>query len=144
MTNEALKLAEEAKRCGRRKWYDLMDGLIDRLAALAQAKQDQGEPAWWMFKSITGGNVFYEGPERPKGAEIRATPLYTQPAPVAVAPQVPADVQRELIAAAQAVIERWDTPAWRDAPHTAIFINRMRAAIDYAMLAASPQPTKGE
>ena len=51
---------------------------------------------------------------------------------------------RELVAAAQAVIERWDSPAWKDAPHTAIFINRMREAIDTA-LAASPTPqAKGE
>jgi hypothetical protein len=42
------------------------------------------------------------------------------------------DWEHELIAAAQAVIERWDTPLWKDAPHTAIFINRMREAIDAA------------
>lgn len=49
-----------------------------------------------------------------------------------------AEGERELIAAAQAVIERWDSPAWKDAPHTAIFINRMREAI-----AAAPT-LKGE
>jgi hypothetical protein len=46
------------------------------------------------------------------------------------------DWERELIAAAQAVIERWDTPLWKDAPHTAIFINRMREAIDAARASA--------
>lgn len=34
-----------------------------------------------------------------------------------------------LIAAAQAVVDRWDTPAWKDVEHTAAFINRLRAAL---------------
>jgi hypothetical protein len=32
-------------------------------------------------------------------------------------------------AAARAVVERWDTPLWKDAPATAGFINRLRAAL---------------
>ena len=34
-----------------------------------------------------------------------------------------------MIAAAQAVVDRWDTPAWKDVEHTAVFINRLRAAL---------------
>jgi len=41
----------------------------------------------------------------------------------------------ELVLAAQAVIERWDTPAWKDVPATATFINRLRDA-----LKQSPRP----
>lgn len=37
-----------------------------------------------------------------------------------------------LIAAAQAVVDRWDTPAWKDVEHTAVFINRLRAALTAA------------
>jgi hypothetical protein len=32
-------------------------------------------------------------------------------------------------AAARAVVDRWDTPLWKDAPATAGFINRLRAAL---------------
>lgn len=35
----------------------------------------------------------------------------------------------ELRAAAQAVVDRWDTPAWKDVPHTAEYISRLRAAL---------------
>ena len=31
--------------------------------------------------------------------------------------------------AAQAVIDRWDTPLWKDVPATAVFIGRLRAAL---------------
>jgi len=32
--------------------------------------------------------------------------------------------------AAQAVIERWDSPAWKDQPHTANYIAELRKALD--------------
>jgi len=35
----------------------------------------------------------------------------------------------KLLEAAKAVIARWDTPLWRDAPATAVFINELRAAV---------------
>jgi len=34
-----------------------------------------------------------------------------------------------LLPAAEAVIERWDTPAWKDVPHTGEFIARLRGAV---------------
>ena len=34
-----------------------------------------------------------------------------------------------LRAAAQAVVERWDTPLWKDVPATAEYIGRLRAAL---------------
>lgn len=49
------------------------------------------------------------------------------------APAVPVlDGLRE---AAQAVVDRWDTPLWKDVPATAVYIADLRAA-----LAAAPQP----
>lgn len=36
----------------------------------------------------------------------------------------------ELCDAAQAVITRWDSPAWKDQPHTAEYIKRLRAALE--------------
>lgn len=44
----------------------------------------------------------------------------------------------ELRQAAQAVVDRWDTPLWKDAPHTAEFIDRLRAAL------AAPPMSKRE
>lgn len=35
----------------------------------------------------------------------------------------------ELLEAAERVVERWDSPAWKDQPHTGVFIYQLRAAI---------------
>lgn len=35
----------------------------------------------------------------------------------------------ELLAAAQSVIDRWDTPLWKDVPATAEYINKLREAV---------------
>lgn len=43
----------------------------------------------------------------------------------------------ELRQAAQAVVDRWDTPLWKDAPRTAEFIDRLRAALARSGQAAS-------
>lgn len=46
-----------------------------------------------------------------------------------------APVSADVRAAAQALVDRWDTPAWKDAEHTGAFIQRLREA-----LAAPPAP----
>lgn len=46
-----------------------------------------------------------------------------------------APVPQGLRKAAQAVVDRWDTPLWKDVPATAVYISDLRAA-----LAAAPQP----
>ena len=43
----------------------------------------------------------------------------------------------DLRAAAQAVVDRWDTPLWKDAPSTAEYIGRLRTALASA---AAQQP----
>lgn len=40
-----------------------------------------------------------------------------------------AEGNQELIDAAKAVVERWDTPLWKDVPHTAEYIHRLRNAL---------------
>lgn len=52
--------------------------------------------------------------------ELSPMPLYAAP------PAASADAVR---AAAQAVIERWETPAWKDVLATAVYINALRAAL---------------
>lgn len=39
------------------------------------------------------------------------------------------DKPESLREAAQAVVDRWDSPKWKDEPHTAVFIVRLRAAL---------------
>ena len=41
--------------------------------------------------------------------------------------------------AAQALIERWDSPAWKDQPHTAEYIAELRKALD-AEIAQAVEP----
>ena len=41
--------------------------------------------------------------------------------------------------AAQAVIDRWDSPAWKDQPHTAEYIEELRKALD-AEIVQSVEP----
>lgn len=36
----------------------------------------------------------------------------------------------DLRKAAEALVDRWDTPAWKDAPHTGVFIDALRAALE--------------
>jgi len=36
----------------------------------------------------------------------------------------------ELQSAAMAVVERWDSPLWKDSPHTGEFIARLRKAVN--------------
>jgi hypothetical protein len=52
------------------------------------------------------------------------------------------DAAREMLAAAQAVINRWDTPAWKDAEPTAKAINKLRAAIAKATGQSRPYDAK--
>lgn len=43
-----------------------------------------------------------------------------------------ADRLDALEAAGQAVVDRWDTPLWKDVPATAEYINALRAALAHA------------
>ena len=45
----------------------------------------------------------------------------------------------DLRTAAQAVVDRWDTPLWKDVPATAEYIGRLRAALAAGQATAAPQ-----
>jgi hypothetical protein len=91
----------------------------------ARAQQASAEP---VADVIECGPLNCYGHHNVRATADRAiqpgTLLYTSPPPTAPA---------ELIAAAKAVVERWDTPLWKDVPHTAEYINRLRAAIPGAV-----------
>ena len=38
-------------------------------------------------------------------------------------------INAELLEAAEGIVSRWDSPLWKDQPHTGVFIDRLRAAI---------------
>lgn len=56
-------------------------------------------------------------------ARLENQPLFARPIP----PEQP--VNARLLAAARAVVARWETPTWKDAPATAGFIYELRDAI---------------
>ena len=45
----------------------------------------------------------------------------------------------DLRTAAQAVVDRWDTPLWKDVPATAEYIGRLRAALAAGQATAAQQ-----
>ena len=55
--------------------------------------------------------------------------------------RTPASGAADLRTAAQAVVDRWDTPLWKDVPATAEYIGRLRAALAAGQAtAAQAQP----
>lgn len=50
-------------------------------------------------------------------------------------------MNKELIDAAQAVVDRWDSPKWKDEAPTADFINRLRLALANHAHQHTPMPT---
>ena len=46
----------------------------------------------------------------------------------------------DMATAAQAVVDRWDTPLWKDVPATAEYIGRLRAALAAGQATAARQP----
>ena len=41
-------------------------------------------------------------------------------------------MNKELIEAAQALIDRWDSPTWKETEHTGAYIARLRRAVEQA------------
>ena len=63
-------------------------------------------------------------------AAAEAVEMWNYRVPLPVAPAREVNVaDTELRDAAQAVVDRWDTPAWKDAEPTGAFINRLRRAL---------------
>ena len=50
----------------------------------------------------------------------------------------------DLRTAAQAVVDRWDTPLWKDVPATAEYIGRLRAALAAGQATAAPAQPAAE
>lgn len=61
-------------------------------------------------------------------AMTNSEPFGFEVVPIHVARELEIELT-ELKEAAHAVVERWDTPLWKDVPATAEYINRLRTAI---------------
>lgn len=51
-------------------------------------------------------------------------------------------VPAALIEAARAVVQRWDSPLWKQAEHTGEFIHRLRMALDAVAAPAAPEESR--
>lgn len=87
-----------------------LDGTINNLGAIYRLKE--------------GAQLHIDG----YGGELhgKPIPLYLIPQPMS---QEVADYVKTLELAAQKLIERWHTPKWKDAEHTAAFINTLEQAL---------------
>lgn len=54
------------------------------------------------------------------------------------APEPQEGAIQDLRTAAQAVVDRWDTPLWKDAPATALYINTLRKVLETTQPAIVP------
>jgi hypothetical protein len=58
------------------------------------------------------------------------------------ATQIYLELERQaLVAAAQALVDRWDTPNWKNVPHTGEYINALRMALKDIRKAATHRPS---
>jgi hypothetical protein len=86
----------------------------DAITALRTALEAKDvEPVAYMQ-----GTALY-WPDDAEVGEPDCQPLFRHPAPDA-----------RLVDAAQAVVDRWDTPSWKDVPATAEYINALRNALE--------------
>jgi hypothetical protein len=122
----------------------ILDGAAKEITSLRQQLAEQtsaepvgwtilnkvtGEPSSYLFTSFNMANGHHKESLQSPNKNIHygsPLPLYTAPPSVEV-----------LLEAAKAVVERWDTPLWKDVPHTAEYIHRLRDAI------ATYKPTEG-
>ena len=116
--------------------------LIDELATLSAALQTQAEEAAKLMAQRDNLHAIVcqclDALENGAGATTECSIEFLADAPAEVGAVV-AGLKRqrdELRVAAQAVVDRWDSPTWKCVPPTGEFINRLRAAITNA--------TKGE
>lgn len=93
-------------------WYTGNDGIIWRRNP-NELYQNGGEIAGEMMLAQA-----YKGWD---GKKYVGYPVEANARLIAAAP--------DLLETAKAVVERWDSPLWREQEHTSTFINRLRAAI---------------
>jgi hypothetical protein len=103
-----------------------------------QAHSRTAEPiAWW--NPVNDVALCKSEIERRNGDKGACSiPLYSRPTDLLMTAnyaQVSSSATpkegEELVRAAQAVVDRWDTPLWKDVPHTGEFIGKLREALSH-------------
>ena len=110
---------EEAQKL----WTQTCGNAHDLCNAAIVAYLAQGEPVairydfdgygWKYIDNGSGSNW------RERVTHLDAENLYTHPP----------EPNARLVEKAQAVVDRWDTPLWKDVPATAVYINELRDAL---------------
>ena len=84
---------------------------------------------WWVYKR--GSGIEVHAAHRGPGSDFCIAPINSW-ADDRLADARLISAAPELYEALQAIIARWDTPAWKDTEPTADVINRARAALSKA------------
>ena len=125
---DAIKLAIEALE-------DLIESVtgVDQVSAVNQARTAlaalRAQPAD-PFKKLSDAQVLWLAESH--GIDVYASnPLAFYADLISTTPAQPDHSEKhlEMVAAARAVVERWDSPLWKDVPATAVYINRLRDAL---------------
>jgi len=92
--------------------------------------KDNAQPARWYMIDKDGVATLCEDREDAEKEAKNANMAWPHTAPHRAVQLVEVGTSaRGLIDAAQAVIDRWDTPLWKDVEPTAAVIGRLRAAV---------------
>lgn len=119
----------------RLNWMIIMNDIKSQMMQLQRAfrRIKELDSIEAEFKRITDPNALMEGcttTVRMTNAATRTYALYAQKkiAQMELDSAENKASAHELLTAAQAVVERWHTPLWKDVSHTADFINRLSRA----------------
>ena len=101
----------------------------DQFEALVRAEAEKAHPLASAVGSMLSSRAIHRLEEFDDKAELRREAY------------IASRMEHEwpLVEAAQAVVDRWDTPLWKDVPHTGEFIGKLRKALSpYTTKAAQP------
>lgn len=113
---------------------------IDDAMLIAAEGVIQGDQSAYALAAATLADALRTEREARRQAQIRLEQEQDARARAGVdARREVAEQMRALRAAAQAVVDRWDSPLWKDLPHTGEFIARLREALDGAPSAPTAQ-----
>jgi len=90
------------------------------------------EKIWINWKEANRAHLAYDDPPEHDGQDCRDAYVRALPSPShadLLAEALRLSEVKALVEAAEAVIARWDGPAWADLPHTQESIDRLRATL---------------
>lgn len=109
-----------------RAWAAHFSACLKYRPAIAQ---DEDCMATWFANAMMAALDFEYGRSGATAEMKAATPSITDVAPLLAEIRKWSRRCGRLEAVAQAVVDRWDTPLWKNVPATGEFINRLRAVL---------------